>query len=243
MSSTLKLAIMQPTFLPWMGYFSLIDYVDMFVFLDDVQCDRRTFQTRNRIKTSQGIVTIPVPCRAKRAKICDTVIDNPTFYRKAIRTIQQSLSKAPYIDQVINSLQETFSSDYVTLGELNQALIENLLSLLRIDTPCIAASTLNVLEPLKANRLLKICNELGASEYVSAPRSFDYLKHHDPFCGASVNLCFFQFEHPEYPQLHGEFVSHLPIIDAIANLGPVDTLSLMRAAVQPSLTFDEMSKQ
>ena len=241
MSRTLKLAIMQPTFLPWIGYFSLIDYVDMFVFLDDVQCSRQTFQTRNRIKTSQGIVTISIPCKRKRAMICDTVINNPAFYRKAVRTIQLSLSKAPYVDQVINLLQETFSSNYVTLGELNRALIEKLMLLLGINTPCTVASTLNVLESSKTDRLLKFCNKFGASEYVSAPRAFEYLRQHDPFCGTSINLSFFQFEHPEYPQLYGEFVSHLSIVDAIANLGPVETLSLMRAAVRPSLTFDEIS--
>ena len=149
MSKTLKLAVMQPTFLPWIGYFSLIEYVDMFVFLDNVQCSRQTFQTRNRIKTSQGIVTISVPCRRQRTMICDTVIDNPTFYKKAVRTIQLSLSKAPYVDQVVNLLQETFSSDYVTLGELNRALIEKLMLLLGINTSCTVASTMNVLEPSK----------------------------------------------------------------------------------------------
>ena len=241
MSKTLKLAVMQPTFLPWIGYFSLIDYVDRFVFLDNVQCSRQTFQTRNRVKTSQGIVTISIPCRRQRAMICDTVIDNPTFYKKAVRTIQLSLSKAPYVEQVIDLLQETFSSDYVTLGELNRALIEKLMLLLGISTPCTVASTMNVLEPSKTDRLLKICTQLGASEYVSVPRTFDYLRQHDPFRGTSVKLSFFQFEHPEYPQLYGDFVSHLSIVDAIANLGPVDTLSLLRTAVRPSLTFDDMS--
>ena len=235
-----KLAIMQPTFLPWIGYFALMDYVDKFVFLDDVQLSKRSWQTRNRIKTSQQVLTICVPCKQRRTKILETLITNPSFYHKSIRSIKMSYSKAPYVDEVIELLEKTFESKHEYLGGFNQALIEDLKALLGIDTPCLSASALNVTGLSKSDRLFKICTKVGAAEYVSPPSAINYIQQNNAFLGSSIELRFFQFEHPVYPQLHGKFVSHLSVIDAIANLGSTDTLSLMRAAVRPSLTFSEM---
>ena len=91
-----NIAIMQPTFLPWLGYFAMIDHVDTFVFLDDVQYIKRSWQCRNQIKSAQGILTLTVPCKQEKTPICNIKIDNPFFYRKLVRSIEQSYSKAPF---------------------------------------------------------------------------------------------------------------------------------------------------
>ena len=85
-----KLAFMQPTFLPWLGYFAMIDDVDVFVFLNDVQFSKQSWQNRNRIKSAQGSLTLTVPCKRKNAPICSVQIDNPYFYRKLMRSIEHS---------------------------------------------------------------------------------------------------------------------------------------------------------
>ena len=234
-----SLAIMQPTFLPWMGYFALLDYVDAFVFLDDVQFNTRSFQSRNRIKTSQGPLLITVPCRKGEKSILEVKIADLSIYNKLLRTVTQSYSKALHKHEVINILEDVFSKNHNLLSNLNCQLIIEIASSLNIRTPIYRSSKLNVPKLKKELRLLKICQNLNADEFISAPGSLSYLKENNPFAGSDVKLKFFSFTHPQYPQLHGSFESHLSIIDAIANIGQKETAKLLRAGIGPSLNICE----
>ena len=236
-----KLAIMQPTFLPWLGYFAMIDDVDVFVFLDDVQFSKQSWQNRNRIKSAQGTLTLTVPCERKRAPICSVQIDNPNFYRKLMRSIEHSYAGAPFKKIVFAVLEKVFSQNHTTLGNLNSTLINEISKLLEIQTHRISASELGVPSVDKNLRLLRICEKTGANTYLSPPGSLDYLHQHNPFESSRTNLRFFSFTHPEYPQLHGTFKPYLSIIDAIANVGTGDTLQLMRSGVMQSLDYQEMT--
>ena len=236
-----NVAIMQPTFLPWLGYFAMIDHVDTFVFLDDVQYIKRSWQCRNRIKSMHGILTLTVPCKQEKAPICNIKIDNPFFYRKLVRSIEQSYSKAPFRVGVFSVLEKIFAQNHTNLGSLNRALIDEISNFLGIETYCISSSKLGVQASSKSMRLLQICNTIGADTYLSAPGSFDYLRQQNPFESSRTNLRFFSFMHPVYPQLHGKFEPYLSIIDAIANIGTVETLRLIRSSVMPSLNYQEMT--
>ena len=236
---TASLAIMQPTFLPWMGYFALLDYVDAFVFLDDVQFNTRSYQSRNRIKTSQGPLLITVPCRKEAKSILDVKIADLSIYNKLLRTVKQSYSKALHKHEVINVLEDVFSRNHNLLFDLNCQLIIEIASSLNIRTPIYRSSQLNVPNSKKELRLLNICQKLNADEYISAPGSLSYLKENNPFVRSNVKLKFFSFTHPQYPQLYGSFESHLSIIDAIANIGQKETTKLLRAGIRPSLNFCE----
>ena len=233
---------MQPTFLPWFGYFAMIDHVDTFVFLDDVQYIKRSWQCRNRIKSAHGVLTLTVPCKQEKTPICNVKIDNPFFYRKLMRSIEQSYSKAPFRMGVFAVLEKIFAQKHTNLGSLNRALINEISIFLRIETNCICSSKLGVPISSKSMRLMQICDTIGADTYLSAPGSFDYLRQQNPFESSRVNLRFFSFIHPVYPQLHGRFEPYLSIIDAIANTGPVKTLQLMRSSVMPSLDYQEMTE-
>lgn len=236
-----NIAIMQPTFLPWLGYFAMIDHVDTFVFLDDVQYIKRSWQCRNQIKSAQGILTLTVPCKQEKTPICNIKIDNPFFYRKLVRSIEQSYSKAPFRMGIVAVLGKIFAQKHTNLGSLNRALINEISKFLGIETYCISSSKLGVQASSKSMRLLQICDTIGADTYLSAPGSFDYLRQENQFESSQINLRFFSFMHPVYPQLHGTFEPYLSIIDAIANIGTVETLRLMRSSVMPSLNFHEMS--
>ena len=236
-----KLAIMQPTFLPWLGYFAMIDDVDVFVFLDDVQFSKQSWQNRNRIKSAQGTLTLTVPCKRKKAPICSVQIDNPNFYRKLMRSIEHSYAGAPFKNIVFAVLEKVFSQNHITLGDLNSTLINEISKLLEIQTHRFSASELGVPAVDKNLRLLRICEKTGASTYLSPAGSLDYLHQHNPFESSRTNLRFFSFAHPEYPQLHGTFKPYLSIIDAIANVGTGDTLQLMRSGVMQSLDYQEMT--
>ena len=236
-----KVAIMQPTFLPWLGYFAMIDDVDVFVFLDDVQFSKQSWQNRNRIKSTQGTLTLTVPCKRKKAPICSVQIDNPNFYRRLMRSIEHSYAGAPFKNIVFAVLEKVFTQNHATLGNLNSTLINEISKLLEIQTHIFSASDLGVPAVVDRNlRLLRICEITGANTYLSPPGSLDYLHQHNPFESSRTNLRFFSFTHPEYPQLYGSFKPKLSIIDAIANVGTEDTLQLMRSGVMPSLNYQEM---
>ena len=230
---------MQPTFLPWLGYFALIQSVDVFVLLDDVQYCNRSFHSRNKIKTSHGPLTLTVPCKRGRRPICDVEVVSPAIYSKLMRSITLSYTKAPYRDEMVQILDPVFSKRHRMLADLNCALISEITASLKLDTPLLKSSELNVPKTDKQLRLLQFCEKLDANEYLSVPGSMSYLKENNPFPSSNINLKFFSFEHPVYPQLHGAFEPYLSIIDAIANIGLEGTNKLLQASVGPKLEFNQ----
>ena len=237
-----KIAIMQPTFLPWLGYFALIDSVDYFILLDDVQFSSQSFQNRNRIKTSHGPLTLTVPCKRGKQLISEVEVSNISTYKKLVRSIEQSYSKALYNDEIIPAVNLIFSNNHQLLVNLNCQLIETIVNVLSINTTLIRSSVLSVPKVEKRMRLLKICEELNATEYFSVPGTLPYLREDNPFEFSDVQLIFFSFEHPTYPQLHGPFEPYLSTIDAIANIGRKETIQLLRSSIRPSLNINQAIK-
>ena len=239
---SVSLAIMQPTFLPWLGYFALIQNVDVFVLLDDVQFSSHSFQNRNKIKTAQGPTMLTVPCRRGKRPICEVEVVNPAVYDKLMRSITQSYAKAPFKDEVIPILNPVFAEKFRMLADLNCALIYEFAALIGLDTPLLRSSELDVPLTDKHLRLLQFCEKLNATEYLSVLGARAYLKENNPFESSNVSLKFFSFEHPVYPQLHGAFEPRLSIIDAIANIGPKRSKKLLQDSVGPKLEFNEAVK-
>lgn len=239
---SVSLAIMQPTFLPWLGYFALIQNVDVFVLLDDVQFSSHSFHNRNKIKTSQGTQILTVPCRRGKRPICDVEVVNPAIYSKLTRSITQSYAKAPFRDDVSRILDPVFSEKHQMLADLNCALIYKIAESLGLNTPLLRSSNLDVPLIDKHLRLLQFCEKLNATEYLSVLGAMSYLKENNPFDSSNVSLKFFSFEHPVYPQLHGAFEPSLSIIDAIANIGPQRSNKLLQDSVGPKLEFNEAVK-
>ena len=236
-------AIMQPTFLPWLGYFAMMNEVDIFVLLDDVQFSPRSFQQKNRIKTAQGPLTLTVPCKGGKKLVRDVEIAAPLNYvrKKILKSISQSYAKAPYKFEFMPQLKLVFEQNHSKLSELNCSLIKEISSVLKIKTKVIISSDLDLGVMEKTDRLLSICEALNADQYLSAPGSFSYLKGSNPLETSPIKLRFFTFKHPEYPQLYGQFSAYLSAIDAIFNVGSSETNRLMKLGVQRSLDISEMS--
>lgn len=220
-----SIAIMQPTFLPWIGYFSLIDRVDEFVFLDNVQFDKRSWQQRNRIKTAQGPIWLSVPVLTKGRSnqlIQDVKIlkdaDRGPFY-KINTAIEHNYKKAPYYHNYAKNLFDLFDDNKHNLAPLNQSIIQWTCWQLGIKTPLINASTLSVTGQ-KENLLVDICKDRGASHYISPPGSKAYLDESDAFEKAGIALVYHNYEHPLYTQLYGNFKPYMCIIDLLFNEGP-----------------------
>ena len=212
---SMRIAILQPGYLPCLGFFDQELSVDRFVLYDDVQYDRRGWRNRNRIKTPDGWtwLTVPVEQKGKYDQVIrDVKIDNDRPWRKKhIGTVETFYSKAPYFDSLFPEFAEIVSRDWTYLWELDLALIKWLNGVIGIATPIVLASELEA-SGQKSERLLDICKKLGATEYYSGAAAHHYLDI-KLFGDAGIEVYFQEYNHPVYPQLQGEFVSHLSALD------------------------------
>ncbi len=232
--SAKKIAIMQPTYLPWIGYFALMDAVDEFVLLDDVQFARRSWQQRNQIKGSAGSVmlTVPVLKKGKRDQLVrEAEIDAESdFAKKHARSIELAYARAPYWDKYSSGLLAELLKPHALLADYNIALIEHIRGGLGIKTPLVRSSALPT-DGRREDRLISICRQRQAEIYISPTGSSDYLSESDAFQRAGIRLLYNDYKHPaSYPQLHGAFVSHLSAIDLLLNCGD-NSLEVIRSGV------------
>ena len=245
-------AIMQPTYFPWLGLFDLIDRSDVFVFLDDVQIIKRSWDARNRIKSANGELYLTVPVKKKhRDEMCfnNTEINyEEKWVKKHLKSLELSYRKAPYFQEVYEFVQNILLRQYASLAELNIATIRSIAEKWEVNVDFRKSSDLNV-KGKRDQLLVEICETLGIHYYISPQGSAEYIEKDRPaghFSESSVKLVYQNFKHPFYSQLWGEFTSHLSIIDALMNCGFQGTLEIIRQGRQPNYdvnTFRKLMKQ
>lgn len=219
----MKIAICQPSYLPWIGYFDLIDQVEVFVVLDDVQFEKQSWQQRNRIKTPTGLrwLTVPVIFRGRLGQLIkDVEIRDNEFWREHSRAIELNYRRSRFFDTYSRALTSSVSSARGgLLVDLNIGLIELLMGLLGIKTSVVFSSTLR--QTGKRTELLaNICRSLGATQYISPLGSAAYLlEEQDVMLNQGIDVVFHNFEHPEYRQLFPPFLPFASVIDLIFNEG------------------------
>lgn len=216
-------AIMQPTYLPWLGYFGLMKSVDLFIILDSVQFARRSWQQRNQIKTANGPIwlTVPVLSKGKRDQLINEVeIDlDRDFPRNHIKTLELNYKKTPHFDAYMPSLLTSFNYGSNYLTDLTVALITSIRDALGITTPMRRASSFGAVGS-NADLLASLCELAGATEYISPPGSKEYLDKSDAFVKCGIPLYYFEYTHPQYPQRYGDFIPFMSIVDLLFNCGP-----------------------
>ncbi|MDB3920183.1 WbqC family protein [Candidatus Pelagibacter sp.] len=217
----MKIAIMQPTYLPWTGYFGLIDYVDKFILLDDVQFSYQSWQHRNKILTKSGTIWLTVPCgKSNNKKLLNEVeIKNNFFLKKHIKSINQNYEKTFFFKNFSNQLFEVMNKKNEYLSELNINLILMIKDYLQIKTKILKSSELRINKSPKDQYIFDICQSLNATEYVSPPGAEDYLKDSNLFFKNNLPIEYFAYNHPIYKQTKEDFVSHISVIDLIFNNG------------------------
>jgi hypothetical protein len=223
--------VTQPTYLPWLGYFQAIASADVVVFLDTVQFERRSWQSRNRLKGSNGEpywLTVPVAKHSQDTPILEIQIaDTDDWAAKHLRSIGLSLQGAPHGDAALESVAPHYATPPAGLSDLNISLIGATLSSLDIVREIHRASELGVVGR-RTDLLLAICKDVGADRYLSAAGAAAYLEdERGDFDDAEIEVVYQTWEHPVYPQAGPGFVSHLAAIDAIANLGGAGTRDLL----------------
>jgi len=210
-----RIAVLQPGYLPWLGFFDQEMSVDIFVLYDDVQYDRRGWRNRNRLKTPDGPkwLSVPVIQKGKYDQlICDVLIDNDRPWRKKhLGTIETFYKKAPYFDTLYPQFEEILHQNHEHLSCLDIDIIKWMNLNAGIETPIKLSSELGV-DGVKSERLLGICKSLNADEYYSGAAARHYLDI-AAFSEAGVEVYYQEYVHPTYPQLHGDFISHLSALD------------------------------
>ena len=226
----MRIAIMQPTYLPWMGYFAMIDQVDIFIIFESVQFSKRSWQQRNQINTANGPVwlTVPVLSKGKRGQLINEVeIDTTSnFHKSHISSIVNHYRKSPYFLEYSGELFSILEKGHLNLSELTAELITLLCRVLGITTTIKYSSKMEN-KGTKADLLAMLCQQLDVTEYVSALGSREYLEESGIFNKLGIPIKYNEYDHPEYLQTFGEFVPYMSIIDLLFNEGP-DSLSVIR---------------
>ncbi len=217
----MNVAVLQSNYLPWRGYFDIIHDVDTFVFYDDVQYTVNDWRNRNRIKTANGPVwlTIPVGNQNDR-RICDVELRDPSWARKHWRTIEQAYGRAPHFAVVAPFLRDLYAQPWTSLSALNQYAITTIArEFLGIRTT-FRDSREFPLDGQKGDRLLDLLRQVGATDYVSGPSAQAYLDV-AAYADAGIRVRWKDYsDYPTYPQMHGDFLPAVSIIDVLVQCGP-----------------------
>jgi hypothetical protein len=215
-------AILQPGYLPWLGFFDQVRRADVFVHYDDVQYDKHSWRNRNRVKSTSGAphwLTVPVRHSGlDRPRLQDVEIDRRApWARKHMGTLRQFYGKAPFAARYLPALDELLNRAWEGLVDLDLALVRQLCEWLGLETRCERSSALAI-PGERSERLVSICRALGAGTYLTGDAARGYLDT-DLFARHGIAVEWQAYQHPEYPQLHGDFVPYLSVVDLLFNCG------------------------
>lgn len=211
----------QPVYLPWLGLFHKIALADMFISFNQVQYQPKDWNNRNKINTAQGPVWVSVPVLRSgflERKYTEIEINNSINWgRKHFNSLQGSYAKTPYFKRYADFFEDTYNKEWNTLVELNEYMLCWFLDILGINVPVRRADEWTFLG-IKSDMVLDMCLQVGADNYIFGAEGRNYADEQS-FNEAGVGVQYQDYHHPEYPQLHGDFVSHLSIIDLLFNCG------------------------
>lgn len=239
----MKIAIAQPTYLPWLGYFDLLDHVDRFVLLDTVQFEKRSWQQRNRIKGPSGLqwLTVPVVSRGRRdQRIVDVEIQETEFWRDHVRSVELNYRRAPFFGQYFAVWSELLRSQTSAhnLAELTIGLIRWFAEVMQIKTPILRSSELPV-SGKRTELLASVCSWSGATTYLSPLGSAVYLLNElRILTDRGIQVAFQHYEHPEYRQLFPPFQPNACALDLLFNEG-ANALEIIRSGRRPAFAPEE----
>jgi hypothetical protein len=228
------IAILQSNYLPWKGYFDLIDAVDTFVVYDTVQYTKNDWRNRNKIKTPQGTRWLSVPVRQEslEQRIDETRVVEPEILRKHWMTITQNYRKAGAFREMKPLLEPLFDREAPELlSELNVSMLRWFCDFLDIDTPFVDSSTFELDEDRNL-RLVQMCQALDADRYLSGPAARGYLDE-QLFADHGIEVDWMDYSgYAEYDQPHPPFEHGVSIVDLVLSVGE-DARSLLKAGASP----------
>ncbi|MEK9285549.1 WbqC family protein [Bradyrhizobium sp. ISRA442] len=226
--------IHQPDFLPYLGFFERLLHADVFVLLDQAQyvdSTSRSWTHRDKIKTPQGARWISLSIRSAPR---DTPInqielsDQVDWRRNNLNLLRENYRKAPFFDEIFPRLEQLYARTDRRLADFNRASIELLLELFDVRVEIVTASSLGV-SGKNNDLLVDILGKVHADRYLSGVGARAYFRP-EPFANAGIEVLWQEFQHPAYPQLHGDFIPYLSSIDLLLNCGTDQSRRILRNA-------------
>lgn len=215
-----KVAVLQSNYIPWKGYFDLIAAVDEFIIYDEMQFTKNDWRNRNQIKTPQAVqwLTVPVGQNIQR-RICDVSLTD-RWQAKHWKSLESNYRRAAYFETISRWLQPLYlQARYDNLSQLNVTFIKAVCEYLGITTRISHSQDYRLIDG-KTERLVDLCLQAGASEYISGPAARGYLQV-ELFNVHNISVQWFDYSgYPEYPQLWGPFTHGVSILDLLFNCGP-----------------------
>lgn len=219
-----KVAILQSNYIPWKGYFDIINLVDEFILYDDMQYTRRDWRNRNIIKTANGTqwLTIPVVTKGKFfQKINETTVTDSKWCQQHWHAITLAYGKAPYFKEYAPRIRAVYDAceSETYLSRINYRFLTELCDILGIHTKITWSSDYELVDG-KTERLVGLVKSAGGDYYLSGPAAKDYIVD-ECFEKAHITLAYMNYDgYPEYPQLFGAFEHSVSVLDLIFNAGP-----------------------
>jgi hypothetical protein len=232
------LVVLQPGYLPWLGFFDQMQRSSVFIYYDDVQFDKHGWRNRNRVKAPDGAphwLTVPVLHSGRNwPAILEIELDNRgAWARKHVGTLKQFYGKAPHLHRYLPALEEMLERRWALLVDLDLAVTELICGWLRLERRILRASALGI-SGKQSERLLALCEHVRARRYLSGNSAKDYLDT-ELFARRGIEIEWQDYVHPVYPQQHGDFVPYLSIVDLLFNCGEESAAILGRTGASERL--------
>jgi WbqC-like protein family len=215
--------ILQPSYIPWRGYFDQIQRAELFIFYDDVQYDKHGWRNRNQIKTPQGKRWLTIPVHAAGAThgvlIKDVRIDwSKPWAQNHLKTLAAAYGRAPHFKDYLPLLESFYSRKDEYVADFVVTTTMALARELGLKTRFMRSSELEGIQGHKTDRLIEILRRVGADHYISGPAAREYVDA-QAFAAAGIRLEFMQYNYPEYPQLYLPFDSQVTVLDLLFMTG------------------------
>ena len=223
------IGILQPGYLPWLGFFEQMYRSDVFVIYDDVQYDKNGWRNRNRIKSANGVQWLSVPVLFKLSDaplITEIKIDNTGNWRKKhLASIRQNYAKSPCFNDFINIFEEAYAREWKYLLDLDFFFISSLARNLGMEGKIIHRSSTLSIQGDRMGKLINICKHFRADTFYEGASGKNYIDE-GLFRAQGISIAYQDYKHPVYQQLYGEFIPFLSVIDLLFNHGK-ESLSII----------------
>jgi len=228
-------AIHQPEYLPWLGFFKKMMNVELFVFLDDVQFRKKGWQNRNRIRINDGTTLLSIPVHTHSyPKINEVTIDNEkNWSMRHKKSILYNYARAPYFGEIKDFIESIFEKKFQYLVDLNTEIIKFVMNELEIKSKIVFSSELEISKK-GSDRVLDICKAVDADHYITGTFWAESNLRVEEFKKSNIDVEFQKFQHPIYKQIHGEFIPEMSIIDLLFNEGRKEAKKILQNSTSSS---------
>lgn len=225
----MKIGIMQPYFFPYLGYWQLMNEVDKYVILDDVNYIKRGWINKNFIKGNGKAQRIGINIKSvSQNKLINELSLLKDDENSLIKTIEQYYRHAPFYEDVMPIIKDIISQEESNLSLYLFYGIKKIAQYLQMNTEFFISSMIEKNNSLKGqDRIIEICKQLNGDTYINAIGGME-IYNKKGFDNEGLELIFLKMDEIEYKQLNGDFISNLSIIDVIMNNSVEDVKKMLK---------------